>query len=128
MFGPAHKDDDLGFVRFHNSEISSVTEIHSKGCHSKAYWSNIFSSLQHVQYWKPRFFNHTCSYPRSCVRSFGAKFVTMTLSQIFNALTKDTARENRANPAFGCELTLVTAQDSSDIGAARGLDRKVLTS
>jgi hypothetical protein len=52
----------------------------------------------------------------------------MALSQIFNALTKDTARGNRANPAFGCELTLVTAQDSSDIGAARGLDRKALTS
>ena len=44
------------------------------------------------------------------------------------ALTKDTARENRANPAFGSELTLVTAQDSSDIGAAPGLDVKVLTS
>jgi hypothetical protein len=52
----------------------------------------------------------------------------MALSQIFNALTKDTARGNMTNPAFGCELTLVTAQDSSDIGAARGLDRKVLTS
>ena len=128
MFAPAHKDDDLGFVRFHNSEIPSVTEIPSKGCHSKACWSNIFSSLQHVQYWKPRFFNHACSYPRSCVRSFGAKFVTMTLSQIFNALTKDTARENRANSAFGCELTLVTAQENSDIGAAGGLDEKVLRS
>ena len=52
----------------------------------------------------------------------------MALSQIFNAFTKDTRRGNRANPAFGYELALVTAQDSSDIGAARGLDRKVLTS
>ena len=52
----------------------------------------------------------------------------MALSQIFNALTKDTARGNMTNPAFGCELTLVTAQENSDIGAAGGLDEKVLRS
>ena len=39
-----------------------------------------------------------------------------------------TLRETIGELTFGGELTLVTAQDSSDIGATRGLDGKVQTS
>jgi hypothetical protein len=39
----------------------------------------------------------------------------MALSQIFNALTKGTPREDRAKPPFGCEITVVTVKYSSDI-------------
>ena len=128
MFAPAHKDDNLGLIRFSISEISSVTEIHSKGCRWKACLQQYFFLPSACPIFEATFLQSHMFLCECMCRSFESKFVTMALSQIFNALTKDTARENRANPAFGCELTLLTAQENSDIGAAGGLDEKVLRS